>query len=467
MSRKSSRILYALLVLIFSFNNALAIELVGEGYGKNEMEARKSALADLSSAIQVQVQSEFESIEGEVQGEYYSDVKQLIHIKSDLPILGASYDSFPTKPEMLIRAALKSNNVLHLYDEKLKEITGEATSHLKALEEAKGNRKHEIMNELITLIDQYYKYKTVAVMLGSHRIPDFPVTRAEIKNRLSMLESNIDTIDLAVKLIAKNIDRKGIYIYPPTTRDSHEVTPFGSVVKNRLSAYLNTVQRPLAAKYTMRGNYEILNDGIELTYHLVDSEANTIKSKVIRLSQESYQGYRYRPQTINFDKLLHEGIVVSNDFRLELSSNRGKTNLIYGKGEEFELFVKSNRSGYFYIVGHVVKPKGKYSYLLELQDAPGKRKFINFINADDANKWISLGKFNVMAPFGVESLQAIASTKDIIDSLPSTEYDGKSELYMISGNVEESVVMTRALVRKKENKALSAEAVLMFTTMEN
>ncbi len=36
--------------------------LSGEGYGKTEKEAKKEALADLSSAIQAEVQSEFKSI---------------------------------------------------------------------------------------------------------------------------------------------------------------------------------------------------------------------------------------------------------------------------------------------------------------------------------------------------------------------------------------------------------------------
>jgi len=127
----------------------------------------------------------------------------------------------------------------------------------------------------------------------------------------------------------------------------------------------------------------------------------------------------------------------------------------------------SYRSGYFYLVGHTKTRGVEKSYLLDLQDAPGNRKFINYVNADDANRWISLGEFEVQPPFGIESLQIIASSKDLVDAVPNTSFDGS--YYLISNNLKEGVALTRGLVKKKKKaeKLKPAEAVLMFSTFPN
>lgn len=460
--------LIALLIIIIVLNLSPAFgkEIIGEGYGKTEELAKKTALADLSSAIQVEVKSDFESIVGQVGKEEINKVKEVVNIKSDLPILGADFESFPFKPDVLVRALLRSETALKLYEEKMSELKREIASNRKALEEtSSADRKHEILNHILTLIDQFYKYKIVAVMLDSQKIPELDITGAEIKNILSGMEKEAESLDLAAKFIVKDISEEDIFVYPPTTRDSHEITQFGSVMKDKLSTYLKTVSSPNNAIYCMKGHYEILDNGLELTYQLIDGSFNTVKTRVIKIAPRSYADYQIRPQTVSFDKLLHEGIVVSNEFRMDISTNKGKRDLLFSSKEEPELFIKSNKAGYFYMVGHIAKQNKKYSYLVEIQEAPGNRKFIYHVNADDVNKWISLGKFEVVKPYGVESIQLIASSKDLLDQLPSTKHDNGNGLYKISDDPKKGVVLTRALRPKKTKEILSAEAVLMFTTM--
>ena len=106
--------------------------------------------------------------------------------------------------------------------------------------------------------------------------------------------------------------------------------------------------------------------------------------------------------------------------------------------------------------------------MVDLTDASGKRKFIYYVAADDVNKWVSLGEFEAASPFGVESIQLIASEKDLIDKLPHHQYDHETEYHVIATNIEEGVSLTRSTrgLKKKENTqvAESAETVLMFTT---
>lgn len=61
-----------------------ANELFGEGRGVSEDEAKKAALADLSSTIQVEVRSEFSSVQ--TTGQIHPYAERVIQTRSELPI---------------------------------------------------------------------------------------------------------------------------------------------------------------------------------------------------------------------------------------------------------------------------------------------------------------------------------------------------------------------------------------------
>ncbi len=131
------------------------------------------------------------------------------------------------------------------------------------------------------------------------------------------------------------------------------------------------------------------------------------------------------------------------------------------------VLLKVNKPGYFFVAGHIKNEENELSYLLDLADAPDDRRFVYFVNADEVNKWVSLGNFVVHPPYGIESLQVLASRNDLVDRLPAYTYDPDSEYYVLSGNIENSVAKTRGLKRKKldtNNVEPTSEAVLLFTT---
>ena len=66
MSRLKSCLLVAFVTLVFGVCQSEAKIIIGEGFGTTREEAKKAALSDLSSAIQVEVQSCFESMVREV-----------------------------------------------------------------------------------------------------------------------------------------------------------------------------------------------------------------------------------------------------------------------------------------------------------------------------------------------------------------------------------------------------------------
>jgi hypothetical protein len=159
--------------------------------------------------------------------------------------------------------------------------------------------------------------------------------------------------------------------------------------------------------------------------------------------------------------------VVTKDFRIDVTTNRGKQDLLFKNQDQMEILVKLNSMGYLYGVEHISRETDAVSSLLELDptaDWPA-RKFIRYVGADEVNKWISLGRFAVEAPFGIERLQFIASSKDLADSLPLTTFDQASGYYLLSNDPAKSIITVRGLKPVISNETKSAEAILTFTTL--
>ena len=469
---KSTRKIGILLFVFFLLNLAMPSYgevLSGKGWGKTFTEAKKEALSDLSTTIQVQVESRFSSMESESHGKAVIDAKSVINLTSDLPILGAVFKEFRDKSGIWVTAFLKAAKAGPLYTARLQEIKKNMAEALMAAKKAVSKAdQHHALTTSLPLFEQYSRHKFVAVCLGVGSIPELPATESDLHHRILALEKAADSIDFAAQLIIKELDPTltNIYVYPPMMRESHEVTPFAAVVRDRIANRLNAVDSPDRADYLLTGRYEKTAQGIDLAYTMYKLTGNAISGAVVRLTQGAFSDYDTEPKSITLDKLLHQGLAVSNDFHVDLTTNYGKEDLLFLKGQEIEFLVKSNRPAFFYLCGHVDKGKDqRYSYLLDLQEAEGVRRFVRFINADDTNKWISLGKFEVTPPFGVETLQIIAATSDLAENLPPAKLDPNTELYLIAHTPEEGVKTTRAFKRKQMEKSATTEAVLMATTM--
>lgn len=221
----------------------------------------------------------------------------------------------------------------------------------------------------------------------------------------------------------------------------------------------------MEGEYQLKGSYEILKDGVSVTYRVIDPRGSTVATRIAKLSNAAVKHIEYKPASLDFDRLLHEGYVVSNDFKAQLNTNHGSEGLAFIEGDTIELFVKLNHPGYFYLVSH--NTTDEISYVLDLNESRGNRKFLRYVNADEVNRWLSLGEFEVTAPFGAENLQLIASSIDLIGNVPNVKFDPELELYVVSArSADEAVIKTRGLKPKRTKKVKSSEATLTFATMK-
>jgi len=443
----------------------------GTGFGKDMKEAKHEALADLSESIKSEVKTSVLIHKQSTGHSADSSASQNIKVTSNLPLIGIDFELFDNEKNIEALATLAPAKANLIYAQKLNELYSELeTLHVKIQESKTSVDKERLLRVQYSTLNEYSRYKSVAVVLGVENIKIPTDNRAQIQSNLLSIQSNIDSIDMAASILAKSFSKyKNIYLYPPKQTQSHEITPFASALKLQLSSKLQTALYPSKASYYLIGEYSESGNGLVLSYTLIDvAKRESAEAKTIVLQPKAYTSLRTKPNSISFDKLLHEGVVVSNTFKVAISTNKGSEELLFYAGEEIELFVKFNKRGYYYIVGYTQTNNTKHAYLLELQEGEGDSKFTTFINADDVNKWMSLGAFTVEAPYGIENIQIVASNKKITQ-LPSHYYDKESGYYLLDGKtISESLVKTRGLMKKRVAKdvVITSDAVLTFTTMK-
>jgi hypothetical protein len=445
----------------------LANTLSGIGFAQTNLEAKKEALADLSQVIKSEVRSSFESTAKVVGNKGSLSSSSNIKISSNLPILGAEFSYIDRALEVEAHVKLTPSKVKKLYVKKLQNLNAEIDSLLKELQNTKtSSLKQKLYEDIFSLLNEYDRYESVAIILGVDEVKRPSITKAKVKIELAKLNSQIDSLSMACGILAKRFDESKIFVYPPFLQNTTTASEFGSVFQKELQSKITLAKAPKNANFILVGEYISTKNGLVLNYELLDTKTNEVKkSKTITINPKAYKGLKVKPANIDFDKLLNSGIVISSKLKVQLNSSKGSENLLFREGEDVELFVKLNKKGYFYIVGYTQTKDGKFSYLLELQEGSGGSKFIKFVNADDASRWISLGEFSVEKPFGVESLQVIASNKKIT-SLPLAKYDQKSGYYVISNNIKQTLIKTRGLKKKHSKKAEFSEDVMSFTTLK-
>ncbi|WP_300673366.1 hypothetical protein [Desulfoluna sp.] len=465
---KKCTLLLSLLLLCATSLHAQTFS--GQGFGPSREEAKKEALADLSQNLHVEVVSEFSSVTTQTGTTADTLKTKHLDVSSRLPLLGVELSVDPAGADFKAIARL-SDTTRPLYEKERSTVHQAMNQTLSKTDKAPTNtEKTALLQEALTQIDRFERLSLVARLLGMPPQPPLDVTDAEVKARIRQLEKKADTLDAGLKLMARGISKKGIYIFPPTAGASREITQFASAVKDHLSIYVNTSPSLSSAAYIMTGEYTLLDNAIELTYRLIDQQQNTLQTSMSLFLPSAYKGYQIKPATLDFEKLIASGMVISNDFSIDIKTANGRSDLLYKGGDTITLLIKMNQPGYFYLMSHTFKDDA-YTYLVELSNSPGNRRFVSYVGPDEAGKWVELGEFEAVPPYGVETLQVFAATEDLEDRVPYTFRDPTTELYKVGTPLKEktrpaeAVVTTRGLMLKKKKTALHAEASLTVTTM--
>jgi hypothetical protein len=443
-------------------SSLFAVQFSGMGVGKTKSEAKKEALADLSFSMKSEVKSSFKSV---IKASGEKVAKKMLKVSSQLPILGSECSAFQTKQGYQSVCELKSEAVLSSYMAMMKELNVKMKNITKSIEQQSRKELYRSYVKLLALSENYERYYSVYILLGgtSKVRPFIDVHASQLE--ISKLSEHFSSLKDALLFLTKDLRSNNIFIFPPKAEASNEITPFAKIVKKHLLHSLDSTVNISQAQAYLKGEYILNKRGMSLSINVLNTDNKVLFSNVVHLDKEAYEAYEIEPKNIDFDTLLHQGLISKSKMKARLKTSIGDEDLLFVSGDSVELFVKLNNPGYFYIVGHVEQKSKKFSYLVDMSEVEGETKFIQYVDGEDANKWMLLGAFDVEAPFGVESMQLIASNKKI-KQLPQHYFDKKSGYNVLGKDPSQVAITTRGLKKKMSKKAEVTEAVLMFSSME-
>ena len=464
--------LLTFLILLLSPYSTLAVELVGEGHGLTRENAKQEALSDLSQSIATEVKSVHTGWKGLLDGKYSEDATQMVRVESRLPLLGLETHVLRGVDEWDATSFLRSERAAHLYREKLIQLQQEIEQTWSLVKLTERNAELEpLLQQTLTKLEDFKRHLTVTLALGEREnLPELNIDEAEVQGLLWQAQEQPDSMEQAARLLTKEMQQySSVYVFPMKVSKTQEITPFALAFQGRLQQELNTVLSPDQAKYWLHGNYVVGDEGMEITLHISKAQSHSIElTRSTFLVATAYAGLSAQPSQPVFDKLLREDVDVwlASDFRVSIKTDRGREQLHFSEGDSFELQVKLNKPGYFYIVGHTFMTDVPLSYLVEInsgiQNSP--KRFVRHVTVVETGEWINLGRFAVRPPLGRETLQLIAARENLSQFLPDTNQDLETQLYIIDSDPVVALGKTRSLLQSDKLQGYSAEAELTYTT---
>lgn len=385
-----------------------------------------------------------------------------------LPLMGVNYLKVTGREgQKGSKASLMPHLALPAYQEAISKEMREMEL-LQIKEEARGIKKRRDV-DLTTHMIRYYQLATVAAVLGNEEYLSKKFSLPANANIDKPQVVQVASIRDAVSHIAKSFNPKVAYISPPRPQESVEITPFGKVFYDELTKKMSgKMSNSQFGSESISGIYSMDDKGMMLTYQHYSKDYLLLNQLSMRLDKNSVSQFRTSPMAADIDQLFVKKEISAAEFQSQLATQKGTDDLLFRKGEIIKLFVRLSKPGYFYLVGHVAKPSGEYSYLVDVNEGEGAEKFVTYVRPDQVNQIISLGEFDVDAPFGVEYLQMVSATKDLKNQLPKYNYDKKLGYYVLNnslGNVKAGIEEVRAL--KRIDKTIHySESQLAYTTME-
>ena len=411
MKKLSLVIIYLLLLLPVSL---FAQELQGIGYGNTTEEAKEEALADLSSAIKVQVFSKHEQTTIKSNDKVSSDYTRWTKLSTNVPLISPSIYYSKENGKRKATAVLDKPE---LYSDKLSSIAEKIDTITKDVKQG-GDKSlnYRLLTSVQPLYDEYESYQVVADVLGiDYRKPQ--ISSAQALNMLLELQTAPPSLEVAAEVLTKEMNEKNIYVVPVLYAGRENITEFGAFFKDMLSTKVNSVE--------------------------VEEDAS---NKVPKQDAASILNSYTPPKT---------------DYKLWIKISTDGDASFLRENEPFSLLVKANKPGYVYFLTVNNSDGGEANVLL----LDWNNKFIKYIDKDHVNKWVSLGQFRVHAPFGSETLYAFGLEKEPLPEYIVPEYTLDKIGYL--RNVRPEVLMQDMLYLFKRQQGDKTMTSITYSTAPN
>ncbi len=450
------KIIIVLTICLISFN-VYSADLQGIGYGVTMEEAKQEALSDLSSSIKVQVFSKHEQTTYKNNNKIQSDYTRLIKLSTNVPLISPSI--YYAKENGKYKATAVIDKPL-LYKDKLADIAGKIDAVTKDVTIA-GDKalNYRLLKSVQSLYDEYDSYKSVADVIGIVDYVSPRISSAEALKIILEMQETPPSLEVAAEVLTKDMNEKNIYVAPVMYAGKENITEFGAFFKDMLSTKVNSVEVEEDGKNTLRCTYSQSSSDIIMVCSLITGVSKVLKSSVVKIPKELVT--MEAVPKVETSSILNSYTPPKTDYKIWLKISTDGDATFLRENEPFTLLVKANKAGYIYFMTVNNALDGEANILL----LDWNNQFIKYIDESHVNKWVSLGKYRVKAPFGSESLYAFGLEKKPLPEYIVPEYtlDKIGNLK----NVRPEILMQDVLSLFKRQQGDKTMASITYTTAPN
>lgn len=474
--------------------------------------AKQQAAADLARQISVQIESNVVDVLHEREGRIENELTSQIRATSDVRLDGVRFESHRKRKNVWALAILErlpaARSRRRLRDRAI--ATTARCLDAAAAEERAGRARQALdaYRGCRRFLDEAIEHEAIASaltrggLLGEDVGPTLAAHATQITARIrSIPHEDARSIRGAAEALATQLAEAGVgrgaalRVAPLLYRGRDVSSPFGRELALALeSAIGRTVAKGGAAAGTVvvRGTYQEKADqekagaaektrgadpekkgpqdpggasaldateGRDFSIRVNAKEAASGRllssAEIVLAASAIPDGLATRPE--NFERFaadadkLAGGDVVSGDLRVEIRTDRGERGIVYDEGESLSLYVRVNQPAWVRLI-----------YVLTSGDhVPITQEW--YIDEEKVNQLVEYpASFEIVAPFGVEMVHAMASSERPPKLVTrTTVIDG--ERYTVIPDGADQVVRTRGIARRERKQV--AEQTLTLTTM--
>lgn len=440
--------------------------------------AKQQAVGDLARQISVQIESSVVDVTREANGRLENDLTSQIRATSDIRLDGVRFETHRKRKKAWALAVLERLPAAAARRKQRDQallMTRECLD-AAAREEDAGRSSQALAGyrSCRTSLNEALEHEAIAAALSRGGLLEDTVG-SQLASFTTRINARVRAIphedarsirgaaeSLAAQLASRGIGRgRPIQVAPFSYQGRDISSPFGREIALALeSAIGRTDPRPGTARpgvVVLRGTYREGDADFQLRVNAKHAETGELLASAEIVLARSAVPSTLETRPANFDRFaaaadkLAGGDVVSGDLRVELRTNKGSQGLVFDEGEELKVYVRVNQPAWIRLI-----------YVLTSGDhVPITQEW--FVDEAQVNRLVQYpASFEIVAPFGVEMLHAMASTERPPKLVTeSVVIDG--ETYQVLRDGADQVVRTRGLARKKKQEV--AEQTVQLTTM--
>ena len=470
---------------------------------QSQQVAQDNAGADLSRQVVVKISNSISNQQQETETDLVQQFSSVTHSTSSLQVMGLKsevyLDDHRKHPTAYALTYIRRTDLVRLYQRE-KERVQKEIGQLIRLAESNLEQKELALQyyfQTLPLFEKLTESRTVLLSVGASSLldrqeqDDVLPSKNEISDRIRQLAlfeiKHLEDVAGAIQFQFNQqfqAPKAGLMVIPFYYQDTKLCSQFARYLKQTLESKLSqsvpptgqfqarsvSFSRDLAAAsgadYIITGSYWEETERLRVLAQCRELKSGTVvaSTSVEFASDLLPAAMQLKPENFQFamaqQMAFAQQIIDSDQFQLEVWTDRGQDALLYGQGELMKIYLRSNRPCYVRLI--YILADGQKTLLLD--NLP--------INAESVNRSLSVNElkdldFECAAPFGAEMLVAVGRT-DQFDPLKTVEKDG---YYFLPVSQPEEVAYlsrdVRGFKRRQRDDASiqQTESKLMITTI--